>query len=151
MMRVLDYIATRDDADSSRIGMMGISGGGTTTLFTSALDDRVRVVVVSGYLNTFKDSILSVDHCKDNYIPGILKFGEMYDIAALIAPRPLLVEGGTKDPIEATKYAYEQVRRAYALLGAEERLEADFFEGRHEIGGWKCYDFIASWLRSALL
>ena len=149
-MRVIDYLCTREEVDPSRIGMMGISGGGTTTLFTSALDDRVKAVVISGYLNTFKDSILSIDHCVDNYIPGILRYGEMYDVAALIAPRPLLVESGTKDPIfpvEAAKHAFEQVRRAYALLRAEDRIEADFFEGRHEISGRRSYDFMASWLK----
>lgn len=148
-MRVVDYLFTRDDVDHSRIGMMGISGGGTTTLFTAALDDRIRVVVISGYLNTFRSSILAMDHCIDNYVPGILRYGEMYDVAALIAPRPLLVESGSKDPIfpiEATKYAYEQVRRTYALLKAEDRLDADFFEGRHEISGRKSYEFMVKWL-----
>ncbi|MEM2961212.1 MAG: alpha/beta hydrolase family protein, partial [Candidatus Bathyarchaeia archaeon] len=150
-MRVIDYLYTRKDVKNSKIGMMGISGGGTTTLFTSALDDRVKVVVISGYLNTFKDSILSIEHCIDNYVPGILRYGEMYDIAALIAPRPLLIESGTKDPIfpiEAAKYAYERVHRAYALLKAEDKFEADFFEGGHEISGRRSYDFMASWLRN---
>lgn len=152
-MRVVDYAFTRTDVDHSRIGMMGISGGGATTLFTAALDDRIRVVVISGYLNTFRSSILAVDHCIDNYVPGILRYGEMHDVAALIAPRPLLVESGSKDPIfpvEAAKYAYEQVRKAYALLEAEDRLDADFFEGRHEISGRKSYEFMAKWLGKTL-
>lgn len=151
-IRVVDYIFTRSDVDHSRIGMMGISGGGTTTLFTTALDDRIKVVVISGYLNTFRSSILAVDHCIDNYVPGILRYGEMYDVAALIAPRPLLVESGSKDPIfpiEAAKYAYEQIRRAYALLKAEDRLDADFFEGRHEISGRKSYEFMVKWLNES--
>jgi dienelactone hydrolase len=149
-IRVLDYVLTRKDVDHSRIGMMGISGGGTTTLFTSALDDRIRVVVISGYLNTFRSSILAVDHCIDNYVPSILRYCEMYDVAALIAPRPLLVESGSKDPIfpiEATRYACEKVRRAYALLKAEDRFDTDFFEGRHEISGRKSYEFMAKWLK----
>lgn len=153
-MRMIDYLLTRVDVDSHKIGMMGISGGGLTTLFTSALDDRIKVTVVSGYLNTFRDSILSVDHCIDNYVPGILRYCEMYDVAALIAPRPLLIESGSKDtlfPMKATMYAYEQVRKAYALLNAEDRIEADFFEGRHEISGRKSYDFLVKWLNSPSL
>ncbi|MEM2087097.1 MAG: alpha/beta hydrolase family protein [Thermoproteota archaeon] len=153
-IRVVDYLFTRGDVDHSKIGMMGISGGGATTLFTAALDDRVKVVVISGYVNTFRSSILAVDHCIDNYVPGILRYGEMYDVAALIAPRPLLVESGSKDPIfpvEAAKYAYEQIRRAYALLKAEDRLEADFFEGRHEISGRKSYEFMVKWLNETLI
>ncbi|MEM0002756.1 MAG: alpha/beta hydrolase family protein [Thermoproteota archaeon] len=148
-MRAIDYLQTRSDVKKDAIGMMGISGGGTTTLFTSALDERIKAVVVSGYLNTFKDSILSIYHCIDNFIPGILKYGEMYDIASLIAPRALLVESGTKDdifPIESTKYAYEKVREVYRFLGAEEKLDSDFFEGCHEISGRKSYDFLVKWL-----
>lgn len=148
-MRAIDYLQTRSDVKEDAIGMMGISGGGTTTLFTSALDERIKATVVSGYLNTFKDSILSVYHCIDNYIPGILKYGEMYDIASLIAPRPLLIESGTKDdifPIESAKYAYERVKEVYKFLNAEDKIDSDFFEGRHEISGRKAYDFLVKWL-----
>ena len=71
----------------------------------SALEPRVRVAFVSGYLNTFYDSVGSLAHCVDNYVPGILNWVEMSDIAGLIAPRPLFVESGEKDrifPVEAS-------------------------------------------------
>ena len=148
-IKTIDYLETRNDVDKDRIGMMGISGGGTTTLFTSALDDRIKVTVISGYLNTFRDSILSIKHCIDNYIPGILKYGEMYDIASLIAPKPLFIESGTKDqifPIKSTKYAYEKVRKVYEFLGVADRIDSEFFEGRHEICGKKAYKFLRKWL-----
>ena len=69
-MRSLDYLATRPEVDMGRVGVMGISGGGATTFFSAALDDRVKVAVVSGYFNTFRDSALSIAHCMDNYIPA---------------------------------------------------------------------------------
>ncbi|NHV06091.1 MAG: acetylxylan esterase [Thaumarchaeota archaeon] len=150
-MRAIDYLQTRSDVKEDAIGMMGISGGGTTTLFTSALDERIKATVVSGYLNTFKDSILSIYHCIDNFVPGILKYGEMYDVASLIAPRALLVESGTKDdifPIESAKYAYEKVKEVYRFLNAEDKIDSDFFEGRHEISGRKSYDFLVKWLHT---
>ena len=149
IMRTIDYLETRPDVDPGRIGCMGISGGGTTTLFTTALDDRIRVAVVSGYLNTFKDSLLSVRHCICNFIPGILKYAEMYDVAALIAPKPLLAEAGTKDPIfpiRATLKAYQYLKKVYSLLGVPERLDIDVFEGGHEISGRKAYDWLSKWL-----
>lgn len=147
--RSLDYLATRPEVDASRLGCMGISGGGMTGLFATALDPRVGCAVISGYLNTFKDSILGVDHCPCNYAPGLLQVAEMYDVAALIAPRPLLVESGTDDkifPIAATRYALEQVAKAYQLLRVPERLESDLFEGGHQISGAKAYDWLARWL-----
>jgi hypothetical protein len=91
VLRTLDYIATRPELDSGRVGCMGISGGGTTTLFSAALEPRIRAAMVSGYLNTFRDSIGSLAHCVDNYVPGILTWAEMYDVGGFIAPRPLFV------------------------------------------------------------
>ncbi|MGC8971357.1 MAG: alpha/beta hydrolase family protein [bacterium] len=145
VMRAIDYLETRKEVKTSSIGIMGISGGGMTSLFSSALDERVKAVVVSGYLNTFKDSILSVYHCECNYIPGILKYAEMYDVACLIAPRALLVESGTKDnifPIKATEFSISKVKKAYEILGVSEKLDVDIFEGRHQISGRKAYDFL---------
>ena len=147
--RSIDLLQNLDYVDPERIGVMGISGGGTTALFLSALDDRVKATVVSGYLNTFRDSILSVKHCIDNYIPGILNYAEMYDIAALIAPRPLLIECGINDPIfpiHGVEKALERLKKAYELLGSLERLEIDRFEGGHEIHGVKAYTFLEKWL-----
>src|SRR5581483_5135262 len=50
IMRTIDYLATRSDVDASRIGCIGISCGGTATLFASAIDPRLRAAMVSGYL-----------------------------------------------------------------------------------------------------
>src|SRR5439155_2238048 len=57
VMRTIDYIATRPELDASRVGCVGISGGGTATLFATALEPRIRAAMVSGYLNTFRDSV----------------------------------------------------------------------------------------------
>jgi dienelactone hydrolase len=66
VMRTIDWIETRPELDSRRIGCMGISGGGTCTQFSAVLDMRIKAAFVSGYLNTFRDSIMSVSHCIDN-------------------------------------------------------------------------------------
>jgi len=151
VMMSIEYLKNRKEVDSDAVGVIGISGGGTTALFSAAIDDRIKVAVVSGYLCTFKDSILSIRHCIDNYIPGILKYGEMYTVAYLIAPRPLFIEHGTKDkifPISATKRAYEKIKAVYEFLKVSERVDCDFFEGVHEICGRKSYDFLLTWLKS---
>jgi hypothetical protein len=138
VMRTLDYIATRAELDSSRVGCMGISGGGTVTLFSAALEPRIRVAMVSGYLNTFRDSIGSLSHCIDNYVPGILNWAEMYDVAGLIAPRPLFVESGEKDnifPIKASIESFQNVQQIYRLFGAGDRVEQEVFPGEHSFWG----------------
>lgn len=148
-IRSLDYIQTRKEVDPSRIADMGISGGGTTTFYLSAVDERVAATVVSGYFNTFRDSIMSVPHCMDNYIPGILRYAEMYDIAGLIVPRPLFAESGTKDtifPNKATKYAVRKAKEIYKVFGCPERLGLEIFEGEHTFHGEGAFKFLMKWL-----
>jgi len=150
VMRTVDYIRSRSEPVVAGIGCLGLSGGGTTTLFATALEARITVAVVSGYCNTFRDSIMSTVHCECNYIPGILKYAEMADIAALIAPRPLLVESGIEDPIfpvEATESAYRELESVYKLLEVPERLDKDIFAGGHRFSGRRAFDWLRRWLQ----
>ncbi len=151
VMRTIDYIATRSDLDASRVGCMGISGGGTCTLFASALEPRIKVALVSGYLNTFRDSIGSLSHCIDNYVPGILNWAEMYDVAGLIAPRPLFVESGEKDnifPIKASIESFDKVREVYGVFSATDRIEHEVFPADHSFWGKRGIPFLAQHLRA---
>ena len=144
-MRALDYLATRPEVDPERLMTMGISGGGLTSLFTAALDTRVWGAIVSGYLNTFADSILSISHCVDNYVPGLLKVAEMPDIAGCIAPRRLFVENGSDDPIfpvAAFKKAAEKLTEIYAAFGVPERFSSETFAGGHLFYGVGAFAFL---------
>ena len=143
--RLVDYLAGRPDMDASHLGAMGISGGGMHTFFSTCLDERIRACVVSGYYSTFRDSILAMSHCACNFVPGLHPFGEMYDLVGLIAPRPLLVEAGTRDPIfpiEAVRRSVARAEKVYQVFGAQDQLETDYFEGRHQISGRRAYDFL---------
>jgi dienelactone hydrolase len=146
ILRTIDYIETRSDLDASRVGCMGISGGGTATLFAAALEPRLRVALVSGYLNTFRDSIGSLAHCVDNYVPGILRYAEMHDIAGLIAPRPLFVESGERDrifPLHASVASFAAVRDIYRVFGAEGVIEQEVFADEHTFWGRRGIPFLA--------
>jgi dienelactone hydrolase len=146
VMRTLDYMATRAELDQSRIGCMGISGGGTVTVFSTALDLRIRVALVSGYLNTFRDSVGSLAHCTDNYVPGILNWAEMHDLAGLIAPRPLFVESGEKDnifPIRASIESFNEVKKIYGVFEASDRVEQEVFPDEHSFWGKRGIPFLA--------
>ena len=145
-MRVVDYLRTRADVDGENIGAMGISGGGMHAFFSAAIDQRIKAAVISGYFCEWRHSILALFHCTCNFVPGVLKLGELSDLAALIAPRPLLVEHGTKDnifPIEHVKETVARARRAWALFDAEANFATDYFEGRHRINGPAAYRFLA--------
>jgi dienelactone hydrolase len=149
VMRAIDYLNTRPEIDRLRIATMGISGGGTASFFSAALDERIKVGVVSGYFNTFRDCILSLSHCIDNYVPGILNYFEMYDITGLIAPRCLFVESGTRDPIfpvEASKKAFVKAQHIYEVFGVSEKIGREIFEGEHVFHGQGAFEFLKKWL-----
>jgi dienelactone hydrolase len=149
VMRTIDWIETRKELDASHVGCMGISGGGTCTTFATAFDPRIRAAMISGYLNTFRDSIFSLSHCMDNYVPGILNWAEMYDVAGLIAPRPLFAEAGTKDdifPIAASRASFARVQKVYDTFGASGSFQTEIFEGAHSFHGVKGIPFLAEHL-----
>lgn len=146
VMRTIDWIATRKELDADRVGCMGISGGGTVTLFAAAIEPRIRAAFASCSLNTFRDSIMSVSHCIDNYIPGILNWAEMYDVAGLIAPRPFFAESGERDPIfpiAASRASFAHVKRIYEMFGAGDLAEQETFDAPHSFSGKLGLPFLA--------
>lgn len=143
--RALDILAARPEVDAARLATMGISGGGLTSLFTAALDERVSAAVVSGYFNTWAASVLSIPHCVDNYAPGLLPLCEMPDLAALVAPRALFTESGRDDPIfplPAFEDAVRQAREIYTAFGSPERFDAAVFAGGHRFDGAAAFAFL---------
>ncbi|HLY20282.1 MAG TPA: alpha/beta hydrolase family protein [Bryobacteraceae bacterium] len=149
VMRTIDWIETRKDLDAHRVGCMGISGGGTCTTFAAALEPRIRAALISGYLNTFRDSIMSLSHCIDNYVPRILNWAEAYDVAGLIAPRPLFVESGAKDdifPVEASQASFARVKKIYEVFDAAELTRQEVFDDVHRFSGVQGLPFLAQHL-----
>ncbi|MBN2583522.1 MAG: acetylxylan esterase [Planctomycetes bacterium] len=122
--RGIDYLASRGDVDMRRLGVMGNSGGGTISTFAAALLPRLRIAMPSCYFCTFRDSIMSIYHCMDNYIPGLLQYAEMADVLGLFAPRPVVVVAGREDPIfpiAGVRKAFKDLKRIYAAAGAADR------------------------------
>jgi dienelactone hydrolase len=147
--RLIDYLETLPDLDTDSIGAMGISGGGMHTFFSTCLDTRIKACVISGYYSAFRDSIFAMHHCACNFVPGLAKFGEIYDLAGLIAPRPILIEAASYDPIfpiASVEKSIHKTRQVYRVFEAEQAVQADFFEGRHQIHGIPAYEFLAAQL-----
>lgn len=148
-MLALTYVQGRDDVISGVMGCTGNSGGGTTTLWLSALDERVTVVVPSCYFCSFKHSILGVRHCECNYVPGILEYGEMGDLAALIAPRPFRAIAGEHDPIfplDGVHQQFETVQRAYDLHNVGDRCSLAVHPGEHAYNHAMSHAWFGEWL-----
>jgi len=132
--RAIDYLETRPEIDPKRIGVMGNSGGGTISIYATALLPRIAFAMPSCSFCTYKDSIMAISHCVDNYIPHMLEFAESADIASLIAPRPLVMVSGRTDPIFPilpAKRAFQKIRKVYKALGAEKNCRHVIGEGGH--------------------
>ena len=139
LMRLVDYIQTRDDCDPERIGCAGLSGGGLQTLWLVALDDRVRAAVVSGYFYGYRDSLLDLNgNCGCNYVPGLWQAVDMGDLGALAAPRPLFIETGLHDPLNGSRglvNVTEQIaitREAYGVFNSDTCLVHAVCDGEHQ-------------------
>lgn len=103
LMVLLDYVQTRPETARQKIGCIGLSGGGLQTMWLAALDERVDCAVISGYFYGVDDSLLHLSgNCDCNYIPHMWEAADMGDVAALIAPRPLLIETARKSPQRPT-------------------------------------------------
>ena len=148
--RCLDYLQSRPDVAPDRLGAVGLSYGGTMTLFTTAFEPRIKAADVVCYMNSFEAYGLQRSNFCGNQTPAtLLNLGEMWDVAIAIAPRPLLVESGIRDdgfPIAESRRANEKVRAAYDLMGWGDRFEIDEFDGGHKFNGAKAFDWFEKWL-----
>jgi len=138
LMRLIDYIYERNEWNLETLGCAGFSGGGMQTLWLAALDDRVRQVMISGYLYGYRDSLLVLNgNCSCNYVPHLWEHVDMGDIGSLIAPRPLMIQSCREDHLNGPRglinveEQYEIIRNAYKLYGKEDRLFHDVREGGH--------------------
>ncbi len=126
LSRSIDVITKNFDfVDSDNIACMGNSGGGTATIYTAALEERIKVAMPSCALCTYKDSIGAMYHCPCNYIPGIANDFDMGDLCGLIAPRALVVVSGAKDsifPHDGVLESVETAKKYYTAAGAEDKL-----------------------------
>jgi dienelactone hydrolase len=149
--RALDYLQSLPQVNPSKLGMIGCSFGGTMTTYVSALDDRIKAAVIICYLSTIQGAFDQMGNfCGAQYMPALAKYGDIPDVASLIAPRPMLAEIGEKDMcflIDDAMKAYNKVKACYKAAGVPERCDLDRFPGVHEFSGRKAFDFFDQWLK----
>ncbi len=136
-IRALDYLETRKEVDASRFGVTGRSGGGAYSWWISALDDRIKVAVPVAGITDLQNHVVDgcvEGHCDCMYI--VNTFGWDYPlVAALVAPRPLLISNSDKDtifPLDGVTRLHEKVRKIYRLYGAEKNFGLNITEGPHK-------------------
>jgi dienelactone hydrolase len=151
LVRCLDVLQDHALVDPARMGMVGLSFGGTLTLFLAAWDERVAACVVSGYFSSWAEAHkMPWNMCGSQVLAGMLGQLEHVDLGALVAPRPMLIESGAHDdlfPVAVAAAGYERLRGVYAALGVSDDLIAhDVFDGGHQWYGDTAYPFLEKWL-----
>jgi dienelactone hydrolase len=151
LRRSVDVLCDNELVDPSRIGAIGISYGGTCTLFLAASDQRIAAAVVSGYFSSWGEAHkMPWNMCGSQVLHGMLGQIEHVDVAALVAPRPLLIESGTEDmlfPWTTAAEGVQRLERLYAHLGNPGGVHHDVFEGDHQWHGVAAYPFLERALR----
>jgi dienelactone hydrolase len=135
-IRGLDYLQTRSDVDPTRFGATGRSGGGVSTWWIAALDERVKAAVPTAGITDLRNYV--VDGCIEGHCDCMFFFNTYrwdYDkVAALVAPRALCIANTDKDtifPLDGVYRIYEHARRIYKLLDAEGNIGLQIAEGPH--------------------
>ena len=136
-IRALDYLQSRPEVDGEKIGMTGRSGGGAYTWYTAALDDRIKVAVpvagITDLHNHVVDGVVK-GHCDCMFMVNTYRW-DYPKLAALLAPRPLLLANSDKDtifPLDGVLRVHGELARLYALHKASDKLGLLITEGPHK-------------------
>ncbi|HEY2572462.1 MAG TPA: dienelactone hydrolase family protein [Verrucomicrobiaceae bacterium] len=155
--RILEWLKIRPDVDPKRIAFYGLSYGGKSAMRIPSILTDYCLSICSGDFNEWVRKCVCLD------MPMCYVFTHEYEIwewnlgrtfnyaemAALIAPRPFMVERGHNDGVgldEWVSYEYAKVRRLYDKIGVGDRTQIEFFEGPHTINGKGTYEFLHQWL-----
>ncbi|HVM51476.1 MAG TPA: prolyl oligopeptidase family serine peptidase [Candidatus Acidoferrum sp.] len=150
---ILDWLATLPFVDAGRIGFYGLSYGGVSAMRVPAVLDRYACSICSAAFNDWTRKVASTEDPGSYMFLGEYEMpdfnlGETFghaEMAALIAPRPFMVERGHSDTVGQDEWVageYAKVRRLYDRLDIGERTEIEFFNGGHTIHGVGTFDFL---------
>ena len=144
-IRALDYLETRPEVDAKKFGVTGRSGGGASSWWIAAADDRIQVAVPVAGIADLKAHLVEGDvprlakgiiagHCDCMFMVNTHRW-DFATVAALVAPRPLLLGNSDADdifPVAAYRRIAEKVRKVYALYDAETQFQLLETKGPHE-------------------
>ena len=160
IQRLLDEVLRDPKVDGDRIGMWGVSLGGTATMFWMPLERRIKVGVVAAWFNHRRNKMAVPDpryscflETKEEhaFFNGWLTEFTDSDVVSLICPRPLLIQTGKQDRIAHWPQVVEEFeasREHYEKLGIAERIEMDLHEGGHVPRIESGIRFLSRWLKA---
>ena len=145
--RGLDVVLQRPEIDPKRAAMVGLSYGSFYTLYTTALEPRIRVAVASCFFGDLAERMQQSepDGWGDmRFSHGVTRFRDP-EIAALICPRPLEIQMGRRDtliPIAPGRRTAPLVADYYHRLGRDDNFRFVEFDGSHEFHGATAWEWL---------
>jgi dienelactone hydrolase len=154
-VRTVDYLAKRPEVDPNRIGCVGLSVGGLRSCHLAALDDRIKAAVVVGWMASYpaqlKDHIVhTIGFTK--LVPGLMRFLDYPDVAALAMPAALLVINGSRDrlfDLDGVRACFAKLAACYQKAGIAEKVRTRLYDTPHEFNDAmqeEAWDWIKRWL-----
>jgi dienelactone hydrolase len=151
-LMALDYLASRSEVDTNRIGVMGMSMGATRSWWLLALDERLKTGVPVCCLTRCRNLIqneLIYAHAIFYYVPNFLNHFDSEAVVALIAPRPVLFLDGDRDitsPVDGIHAIESAVRPVYRLYGEEQKFQSMVYEGQGHLYTPEMWTKTLAWL-----
>src|SRR5436190_14117108 len=136
-IRALDYLSTRPEVDTNRFGVTGRSGGGAYSWWLAALDDRVKAAAPVAGITDLHNHIVDgtvEGHCDCMFMVNTYRW-DYPMVAALVAPRPLLICNSDKDsifPLDGVERLHAKVKNIYELYHANSNLALMISTGPHQ-------------------
>jgi hypothetical protein len=125
-IRSLDFLSSLPDVDASRLGVTGASGGGTQTFFLTAVDDRIQFASPVNMVS----AIMQGGDCEN--APGVRIGTNSVEIAAMFAPKPMLLVSGTQDWTRNVPHEeYPAIKKIYALYGKADKVDVVQIDSPH--------------------
>ncbi len=133
-MRAVDYLQTRPEVDGSRMGVTGTSGGGNQTIYSGALDERLKCVVPVCSVGNYQ-AYLGAACCMCELVPGALTFTDQWQVLGLVAPRALMAINATRDAVQFSvgeaKKSIAGARRVFELYNRTDAIRHVAIESGH--------------------
>lgn len=125
-IRIMDWLTSRPDCDTTRIGVTGASGGGTQTFILAALDERVTAAFPAVMVSTAMQGGCTCENASYLRVnTGNIEF------AALVAPRPIAMSGADDWTVEIETKGLPELQKHYAMLGVPDKVHAKYFKYPH--------------------
>jgi len=133
-MRAVDYLQSRPEVDAKRLGVTGTSGGGNQTIYSGALDERLKCVVPVCSVGNYQ-AYLGAACCMCELVPGVLTFTDQWQVLGLVAPRALMVINATRDAVQFSvgeaKKSIAGARRVFDLYKRSDSIRHVAIESGH--------------------